>query len=55
VVIDNAPHLTEEGVKNMLEKGSRLFIVTNNRNHPAFSFQNTKTLHIFYQESKVDF
>lgn len=56
VIIDNAPHITEEGMKNMIQKSARLFIVTSNKNHPAFSLQESLlTLNILYYENEIDF
>jgi len=56
VVIDNQPHLTTQGVVYLAKKSARLFIITTNKSHPAFSvkqeYPNVET--IFY-EDKVDF
>ena len=37
VIIDNKPHLTESGVKYMLNWGKALILATVNPDHPAFS------------------
>ena len=35
VIIDNKPHLNEDGVKYLAEKSKTLYLVTANQNHPA--------------------
>lgn len=55
VVIDNKPHLDSRGVDNMIKKSSRLFLVTTNKNHPAFKRKEEKNLVIIYFKDKIDF
>lgn len=55
IVIDNEPHLNKIGVNNFVKKSKRLFIITTNKNHPAFSFKNTNNLKIIYYKKKIDF
>lgn len=51
VVVDNQPHLTELGVKNLVRKTKKLYIVTTNKNHPAQAVKEAQT--IFY-DTTVD-
>ncbi len=54
VVIDNKPHLTEIGVENLSLRTKKLFIVTNNKNHPVFS-KSIENVEVIFYENKVDF
>ena len=54
IVIDNKPHLTQQWIENLIRKSTTLFIVTSNKNHPAFQ-QKTKNLEIIYYEDSIDF
>lgn len=40
VIIDNKPHLTDKGIDNLCHWVGKLFIVTTNKNHPAFSLKD---------------
>lgn len=39
VIVDNAPHMTASGLKYLATRGSKVIIVTTNKNHPAFEAQ----------------
>ncbi len=52
IIIDNS-HLTEKGIKNLIERTKKLYFVTNNKNHPAFKFK--ERLELIYYPSKIDF
>lgn len=52
VIVDNKPHLTERGVKNLVAKTEKLYIVTTNKHHPADD--NPDAVVIRY-EKEVDF
>jgi len=54
VIVDNKPHLTERGVKNLLRFTEKLFIVTSNTQHPAYSVKDDN-LEILSYENKIDF
>jgi 2,5-diamino-6-(ribosylamino)-4(3H)-pyrimidinone 5'-phosphate reductase len=54
VIVDNKPHLTERGVRNLLRFTEKLFIVTTNGQHPAHSIQDDN-LEILSYENKIDF
>lgn len=55
VVIDNEPHLSLRGVDNMLKKSDKLYIITTNKNHPAFKRQAEDNLEIIYFKNEIDF
>ncbi len=55
VVIDNKPHLNSRGIDNMLKKSNKLFIITTNKNHPAFKRKEEDNLEIIYFKNKIDF
>ena len=50
VIIDNRPHLNEDGVAYLCKWVKQLIIVTTNRSHPAFSARN-KNLSVLYQQT----
>jgi 2,5-diamino-6-(ribosylamino)-4(3H)-pyrimidinone 5'-phosphate reductase len=54
VIVDNKPHLTELGVRNLLRFTEKLFIVTTNAQHPAHSVKD-ENLEIISYENKIDF
>lgn len=54
IVIDNKPHLTAQGVKNLIAKTQKLFIVTTNKNHPAFE-EKSDNIEIIYYKNEIDF
>lgn len=54
LVVDNKPHLNKTGVDNFLKKGKKLFIITTNKNHPAFKINADNLEKIFYK-NKIDF
>ncbi len=39
IVIDNQPHLTEGGIKYLTNWLKKVYIVTNNKNHPAYKIK----------------
>lgn len=54
VIIDRKPHLTENGVRYLTKWVKRLYLVTNNGNHPAFNLKNIKNLEVIYYPSTID-
>ncbi len=54
IIIDRKPHLNENGIKYLCEWVDNLFLVTDNKNHPAFQlldkFENLKILY----DEKID-
>ncbi len=54
IVIDRKPHLTKKGVNNLLKSFNKLFLVTNNKNHPVFDLESEKELEIIYYPTNID-
>jgi 2,5-diamino-6-(ribosylamino)-4(3H)-pyrimidinone 5'-phosphate reductase len=56
VVIDNEPHLTEKGVLYLSKKLKTVFVVTTNKNHPAYSLKNENpNIEVILYENTIDF
>ncbi len=55
LIIDNEPHLNKIGVDNFLKKSKKLYIITTNKNHPAFKRKDADNLEIIYYKNKIDF
>ncbi len=53
IIFDNT-HLKKSGVKNLANNLKKLYLVTSNKNHPAFTCTN-KNLEIIYYENKINF
>jgi len=51
VIVDNN-HLTRRGVENLSENIKKLFLVTTNKNHPAFKVSDVE---VIYYPRKIDF
>lgn len=55
VIIDRKPHLNEQGVRYLSQRVGRLYIVTTNPAHPAFSLQTTyPNLTLIHYPQEVD-
>ncbi len=54
IIVDNKPHLTKSGVLYLTKWVRKLFLVTNNKNHPAFKMRNLENLEILYYPKKID-
>ena len=55
LIIDNKPHLNKTGVDNFIRKSKKSFIITTNKNHPAFLRKDVDNLEIIYFENEIDF
>lgn len=55
IVIDNKPHLNLQGIKNLIQKSNTFYLVTTNKNHPAFSISNPENMKILFYENEIDF
>jgi 2,5-diamino-6-(ribosylamino)-4(3H)-pyrimidinone 5'-phosphate reductase len=55
IVIDNKPHLNSIGVEYFLKLAKIFYLVTNNKNHPAFDYNNEENLCIIYYENEINF
>lgn len=52
VIIDRKPHLNENGIKYLCDWTEKLFLVTDNKNHPAYKLvNNIDNLEILYYEN----
>lgn len=55
IIIDNKPHLTEQGVEYLAKWVKTLYLVTTNKNHPAYSLQDKhKNIVIIYFEGEIN-
>src|SRR3989339_1384226 len=55
LIVDNKPHLNKTGVDNFLKKSKKLYIITTNKNHPAFQRKDADNLEIIYYKNRIDF
>jgi 2,5-diamino-6-(ribosylamino)-4(3H)-pyrimidinone 5'-phosphate reductase len=55
IVIDNKPHLNAVGVNYFLKRGKKLFLITTNKNHPAFKIKEKENLEIIFYAKKINF
>ena len=55
IIIDNKPHLNENGIEYLCNWVEKLFLVTNNKNHPAYNVKDRlDNLNILYYD-EIDF
>lgn len=55
VILDNKPHLTGKGVEYLAKWVKILYLITTNKEHPAFKLKSKyKNIVIIYYEKKVD-
>jgi 2,5-diamino-6-(ribosylamino)-4(3H)-pyrimidinone 5'-phosphate reductase len=55
VIIDNKPHLTKRGVRNLASALGHLYIVTTNRAHPAAKMPVVQNLTTIIERKPIDF
>lgn len=56
VVVDNKPHLDQNGTEYFAKRSDNFFLITTNKNHPAFRLKDDyPTMHILFYEEKIDF
>jgi 2,5-diamino-6-(ribosylamino)-4(3H)-pyrimidinone 5'-phosphate reductase len=55
IIIDNKPHLNNIGIEYFIKLSKVFYLVTSNKNHPAFEYENIENLCIIYYENKIDF
>jgi len=53
ILVDNT-HLTSTGIKNLLRKVRKLYLITTNNKHPAFK-QTENNLEIIFYKNKINF
>lgn len=51
IIVDNT-HLTTVGVENLIKKSRKLFLVTSNKNHPAFKLK--EKLELIYYPKEIN-
>ncbi|MFW9828541.1 MAG: dihydrofolate reductase family protein [Candidatus Thorarchaeota archaeon] len=54
IIIDRKPHLTKNGIKYLINSHKSVYIVTNNKNHPAFEFSDEQNLYIIFYQNEID-
>ncbi|MFO0862559.1 MAG: dihydrofolate reductase family protein [Candidatus Saccharibacteria bacterium] len=54
VIIDSKPHLTNLGVTNLLKRTKKLYIVTTNKEHPAYNIKDDD-LEVMHFDKQIDF
>ena len=54
IIIDRKPHLTKNGMNYLINSFKSIFIVTNNKNHPAFKISNENELNIIYYPNEIN-
>ncbi len=54
IIIDRKPHLTKKGVNYRINSFKSVYIVTNNKNHPAFEFTKEKELNIIFYPNEIN-
>jgi len=55
IIIDNKPHLNRVGVEYFIRLAKTFFLVTTNKDHPAFQYKSTDNLHILYYPDQINF
>src|SRR3989338_878773 len=55
IIIDNKPHLNSTGVDYFVKRSKKFYLVTTNKNHPAFKREGVENLEVIYYSRKVDF
>lgn len=56
VAVDNKTHLNKNGTEYFAKRSDHFYLITTNKNHPAFSLQERyPTMHILFYENKIDF
>jgi 2,5-diamino-6-(ribosylamino)-4(3H)-pyrimidinone 5'-phosphate reductase len=54
-IIDNKPHLNSSGVQYLSQKAKQLYVVTNNKNHPAFKVRaKLSNVEVIFYDGKID-
>lgn len=52
IIVDNT-HLNKIGIENLIQKSKKLYLVTTNKNHPAFKVK--EKLELLYYQKEIDF
>jgi len=54
IIIDRKPHLAKNGMNYLINSFKSIYVVTNNKNHPAFEIANEKEMNIIYYPNEID-
>jgi len=55
IIIDNKPHLNSIGVEYFIRLAKTFYLVTANKDHPAFKYKSTDNLCILYYPDQINF
>ena len=55
IIIDNKPHLNNIGIEYFIKRSKTFFLVTTNKNHPAFEYRNEENIKIIFYENRINF
>jgi len=55
IVVDSKPHLTEDGVNYFIRKSKTFYLVTTNKQHPAYKVSFADNLKIIQYDTEIDF
>ena len=55
IIVDSKPHLALSGVDHFLSRSKTFYLVTTNKEHPAFERKDVDNLRIIYYEGIIDF
>jgi 2,5-diamino-6-(ribosylamino)-4(3H)-pyrimidinone 5'-phosphate reductase len=54
IIIDRKSHLTNKGLNYLINSFKSIYIVTNNKNHPAFGLTHIKELNLIYYLNEIN-
>ena len=56
ILVDNKPHLDQNGCEYFAKRSQTFYLITTNRNHPAFDLQSQYgNIRILFYENEIDF
>lgn len=56
VIVDSKPHLDQHGSEYLAKRSKSFYLITNNKNHPAFSLKSKySNIEILLYEGEIDF
>ncbi|MDR1218926.1 MAG: dihydrofolate reductase family protein [Treponema sp.] len=55
IIIDNKPHLTDIGVNYFINLAQTFYLVTSNKNHPAFQYKDVENMELLFYENEINF
>jgi 2,5-diamino-6-(ribosylamino)-4(3H)-pyrimidinone 5'-phosphate reductase len=54
IIVDRKPHLTHKGVNYLINSFKSIYIVTNNKNHPALEFTCKKEVNVIFYPNEIN-